>query len=333
MRGAASCSSQRRRQGEPGGASPRLSAPTYLPWSTVALYVDGVIAEQNLVATKCHVASVLAPAVSNPNTDDRPSMTSEEESEDERVPNHLASVRTLTYQATQKEVLAPVTLDPTPEDLEPQECVRSRIAKTEKELLGGRATTVKRYLKTSGAKQLLAASPVGGVVTTQGPIVSPEVELMRKRILAGYEQDVFSGGARPRPGQEHLKVRGTERLGSAKLDLYPNAKPKSVKPLRLVGEHAAAEQEIVEDLLARGWIEPCPAPEWASNSFVVPKKEKGKWRLVEDYRQLNEATSPDAHPLLLIENILENQSKHKIFTIVDLRKGFHPIPLHPEAPG
>ena len=50
-----------------------------------------------------------------------------------------------------------------------------------------------------------------------------------------------------------------------------------------------------------------------------------------DYRQLNEATLPDAHPLPLIENMLENQSEHKIFTIVDLSKGFHRIPLHPES--
>ena len=122
-------------------------------WSTVALYVDGGIAEENLAATKCHVASVLAPAVSNPNTDDEPGMTSEEESEDKRVPNHLASVHTLTYQATHKKLLAPVTLDPTPIHFEAQECVRSRIAKIEKELLAGRATIVKRYQKTTGAKE------------------------------------------------------------------------------------------------------------------------------------------------------------------------------------
>ena len=66
-------------------------------WSTVALYVDGGIAEENLAATKCHVAFVLAPAVPDPNRDDEPGMTSEEKSEDERVPNNLASVRTLTY--------------------------------------------------------------------------------------------------------------------------------------------------------------------------------------------------------------------------------------------
>ena len=65
-------------------------------WSGVVLYVDGGIAEENLAATKCHVASVLAPAVPNPSTDDEPGMTSEEESEDDRVPNHLFLVRTLT---------------------------------------------------------------------------------------------------------------------------------------------------------------------------------------------------------------------------------------------
>ena len=257
--------------------------PTPLPqrgWSKVALYVDGGIAEENLAATKCHVASVLAPAVSNPNADDEPGMTSDEVSEDERVSNHLASVRTLTYQATHKKLLAPVTLDPTPEDLEAQECVRSRIAKIEKELLSGRATTVKRYRKTNGAKPLLAASCVGGVVTNQAPIVSPEAELIRKRILAAYERDVFSGEVRLRPGQEHPKARGTERLGFVKFDLYPNGKPKSVKPIRLVGERAAAEQELVEDVLSRGWIEPCPASKWASKGFVVPKKEQGKWRLL-----------------------------------------------------
>ena len=83
--------------------------------------------------------------------------------------------------------------------------------------------------------------------------------------------------------------------------------------------------------MGRGWTERCTASERSSNGFVVPKKEKGKWRLVVDYRQLNEATLPVAHPLPLIENMLENQSKHKIVTIVDLSKGFPQIPLHPES--
>ena len=105
-------------------------------WSTVALDVDIGIAEEDFTATKCHVASVLAPAVPNPDTDDEPGMTSEEESENERAPNHLVSVRTLTYCKRLEKLPAPVTLDPTPEDLEAQECARSHIAKIEKNLIG-----------------------------------------------------------------------------------------------------------------------------------------------------------------------------------------------------
>ena len=87
----------------------------------------------------------------------------------------------------------------------------------------------------------------------------------------------------------------------------------------------------MEDCLARGWIEPRPASKRASNGFVVPKEEKGKWRLAVQHRQLNEATLLDAHPIPFIENLLENQSKHKMLTIVDLSKGFHQILLHPES--
>ena len=46
-------------------------------WSTVALSLDGGLAEQKLAATKCHVASVLAEAVPNRGTDDQSGMTSE----------------------------------------------------------------------------------------------------------------------------------------------------------------------------------------------------------------------------------------------------------------
>ena len=165
--------------------------------------MDGGIAEENLAATKCHVASVLAPAVSNPNTEDEPGITSEGESEDERVPNHLASVRTLTYQATHKKLLAPVTLDPTPEHFTAQECVPSRIAKNEKELWGRRATTVNRYRKPNASSQTLSG------VFLVGRFVSV--------------------GARGIP-------RSVVRSGWGLLSLtYTLPEPKSVKPIRLGG--------------------------------------------------------------------------------------------------
>ena len=50
-----------------------------------------------------------------------------------------------------------------------------------------------------------------------------------------------------------------------------------------------------------------------------------------DCRQLNEATLRDVHPLFLTGNMLENEFKHRISTIVDLSKGMHPISLHGQS--
>jgi hypothetical protein len=65
--------------------------------------------------------------------------------------------------------------------------------------------------------------------------------------------------------------------------------------------------EIIED----GKIEPGVRP-WSSPSFSVPKKIPGEYRLVEDFRKLNDATVDDGHPLPRIEDILQKQSGYKI---------------------
>ena len=88
-------------------------------------------------------------------------------------------------------------------------------------------------------------------------------------------------------------------------------------------------QETINDFLAKGWIEECTSA-WASNAFAVPKKGTGKYRLVIDYRFLNEATVPDAHPMPLIEEMVQKQAGNRIFTVIDMKKGFHQMYLHPD---
>ena len=63
----------------------------------------------------------------------------------------------------------------------------------------------------------------------------------------------------------------------------------------------------------------------------MPKKEKGEWRLVVDYRGLNEQTEQDSYSLPLIDTILQKQRKKRIFTVLDLKHGYHRIPLHPDS--
>ena len=55
-----------------------------------------------------------------------------------------------------------------------------------------------------------------------------------------------------------------------------------------------------------------------------------KWRLVIDYRYLNENTRDGQAPLPLIEDIWERHQPHKLFTVPDLKHGFHQMPLLPE---
>lgn len=65
--------------------------------------------------------------------------------------------------------------------------------------------------------------------------------------------------------------------------------------------------------------------------WVVPKKAdasgKKKWRIVIDFRKLNEKTDQDAYPLPVIEDILDHLGKSKYFSCFDLSSGFHQIPM------
>ena len=89
-------------------------------------------------------------------------------------------------------------------------------------------------------------------------------------------------------------------------------------------------KKLLAEFIERGWIEPSDS-EWASPASIVPKKEKGEWRLVVDYRGLNEQTDHDSYSLPLIDSILQKQQKKRIFTVLDLKHGYHQMPLHPDS--
>ena len=88
-------------------------------------------------------------------------------------------------------------------------------------------------------------------------------------------------------------------------------------------------KKLLAEFIERGWMEPSDS-EWASPAFIVPKKDKGEWRLVVDYRGLNEQTEHDSYSLPLINSILRKQQKKRIFTVLDLKHGYHQMPLHPD---
>lgn len=60
---------------------------------------------------------------------------------------------------------------------------------------------------------------------------------------------------------------------------------------------------------------------------VVHKDSSGiqKWRVVIDYRKLNEKTIDDRYPLPNITDLLDQLGKCQYFTTLDLASGFHQI--------
>ena len=100
------------------------------------------------------------------------------------------------------------------------------------------------------------------------------------------------------------------------------------KPYRLPLTKRKIVDEEIDRMLEEGIIEASDAP-WSSPICIVPKPD-GKWRFCCDYRKLNQITVRDSHPLPCIQDILDGMAGAKIFSTVDLKAGYHQIPMHPD---
>lgn len=85
-------------------------------------------------------------------------------------------------------------------------------------------------------------------------------------------------------------------------------------------------QEMLNSNIIRHSNSPYSAPIW-----IVPKKDDAsgtkKWRLVIDYRKLNEKTIDDKYPIPNIDEILDKLGRSMYFSTLDLAKGFHQVEI------
>lgn len=108
--------------------------------------------------------------------------------------------------------------------------------------------------------------------------------------------------------------------------------PVYVKNYRIPHAQSDEIQKQVTKMLHDGIIEPSTSP-YNSPILLVPKKSENdekKWRLVVDYRKVNNSIIADKFPLPRIDEILDQLGRAKFFTILDLQAGFHQILINPD---
>lgn len=106
--------------------------------------------------------------------------------------------------------------------------------------------------------------------------------------------------------------------------------PIFTKTYRYPKVHEQEVKKQIDKMLEQNIVKPSTSP-WSSPVWVVPKKldasGERKWRIVIDYRKLNEITIGDAYPLPNIESILDQLGQSKYFSTLDLASGFHQIEM------
>ena len=106
-----------------------------------------------------------------------------------------------------------------------------------------------------------------------------------------------------------------------------NCRPIQSKVRPLNPEKLAIAKQEFEKLVELG-ICYRGKSEWASPLMVAPKPGGG-WRVCGDYRRLNTATIDDKYPVKSLADFNANLCGKKIFSKIDLLKGYHQIPMAP----
>jgi len=95
-------------------------------------------------------------------------------------------------------------------------------------------------------------------------------------------------------------------------------------------KHKATVKTEVKRLCEIGVLEWQAASEWASPSFIQPKKND-KVRFLTDFREVNKRLVRKPYPLPIIQQILQELLGFMFATALDLNMGYYTIRLDPDA--
>eukprot|EP00963_Diacronema_lutheri_P008964 scaffold780_cov369-Pavlova_lutheri.AAC.1 len=90
-----------------------------------------------------------------------------------------------------------------------------------------------------------------------------------------------------------------------KIQVEEGATPQYRNYYRLSPQQQTALKELVTEYVEAGKMDLCAGSSWGAPVILVPKKDGG-WRVVFDYRLLNNVTIKDRCPLPRIDDYLQN---------------------------
>ena len=179
--------------------------------------------------------------------------------------------------------------------------------------------------------------PAGTLLAVGYPVISEEIvcaidmddELLGKQCL---ERDQKSKYADVLKSYDDIISKNEYDVGQTAVVQHtiPLLDQKPVKqrpyrcPERLKGELSTQLNSMLEHRM----IDHSSSP-WASPVLLV-KKKSGKFRMCVDYRKLNAQTRKDSYPLPRICDLIEKFKGSKVFSTLDLMKGYYQVGMQPE---
>ena len=152
--------------------------------------------------------------------------------------------------------------------------------------------------------------------------------LINIEILKRKEEKImrkFSGVFEPIPHYDKLP---TDVEAEIKL-IDPN-KPINSRNYPCPRKYKEAWHTLIQQHLKNGIIQHSSSS-FASPAFIIPKADPNVLpRWVNDYRQLNDNTITDSHPLPRIDDILNDCAKGKYWAILDMTNSFFQTRMHPK---
>lgn len=119
-----------------------------------------------------------------------------------------------------------------------------------------------------------------------------------------------------------------------KIKLKNGTKPISARQYRIPESQKEELRKMIKEMERQGIIEPSNSS-FNAPLLLIPKKNgpdgAKNFRLVLDYRLLNNACEIQDFPIPLVKEAIENLNGAKYFTTLDLYGAFYQIPLDPES--